>query len=258
MAVTYERSGAIARIVIRRPDALNALDYQSVLELCDAWQRLESDDEAAVGILSGEGDRAFSAGADLKTLLPRITSGGLHDEIIGHSAPAFAKFVITKPVVAAVRGVCVAGGTELLQATDIRVVSEDARFGLPEPRWGLIPAGVSTVRLPRQIPYCRAMEILLTGAMLDAQEALAWGLVNRVVPARHVDAVATEFAEKIAANGRLAVQAIKRSVLETSGLPLPAAFAIESSHAHRVFASADAVEGPLAFSEKRTPRFTGA
>jgi enoyl-CoA hydratase len=257
MPVTYERTEAIARITISRPEALNALDYEMVTQLVDAWNELEADDEAAVAVITGDGDKAFCSGADLKTLLPLITSGGLEDEIIGPRGGTFAKFLITKPVVAAVRGICVAGGTELLQATDIRIASEDARFGLPEPRWALFPAGGSTVRLPRQIPYCRAMEILLTGDMISAQEALAIGLVNRVVPSGDVLDAAYAVAERIAANGRVAVQAIKRSVLESSGVALEEAYAIEARHARRALCTEDSIEGPLAFSEKRRPRFTG-
>lgn len=258
MAVTYECSGGIAEIVIRAPETLNALDRETIVELGEAWLRLEADDEATVGMISGDGAEAFSSGADLKTLLPLITAGGLQEEIVSDTAPAFAKFVLSKPVIAAVHGICVAGGTELLQATDIRIASEEARFGLPEPRWGLLPAGGSTVRLARQIPYCHAMEILLTGQMIDAEQALAIGLVNRVVAKDEVEMVARDFAERIAANGKLAVREIKRSVIESSGLGLREGFAIESNHARRVFASADAVEGPLAFSEKRRPQFTGS
>jgi enoyl-CoA hydratase len=257
MPVLYERDGAIARITISRPEALNALDYEMVQQLVSAWHALEEDDEAVVGIVTGDGDQAFCSGADLKTLLPLITSGGLEDEIIGPTGGTFAKFLITKPIVAAVRGVCVAGGTELLQATDIRIASEDAKFGLPEPRWGLFPAGGSTVRLPRQIPYCRAMEILLTGELITADEALRIGLVNRVLPSAEVLDAAHAVAERIARNGRIAVQAIKQSALETSGVPLAEAFAIEARHSRRALSTEDSVEGPLAFSEKREPRFTG-
>jgi enoyl-CoA hydratase len=257
MPVTYERAGAIARITISRPEALNALDYEMVQQLVAAWNELESDDDAAVAVITGDGDEAFCSGADLKTLLPLITSGGLEDEIIGPRGGTFAKFLVTKPVVAAVRGICVAGGTELLHATDIRIASEDARFGLPEPRWALFPAGGSTVRLPRQIPYCRAMEILLTGDLISAPEALKIGLVNRVLPSGDVLDAAYAVAERIAANGRVAVQAIKRSVLESSGVALEEAYAIEARHARRTLSTEDSIEGPLAFSEKRQPRFTG-
>jgi enoyl-CoA hydratase len=256
VSVTYERVGAIAHIRLRREESLNALTLSDVHELIACWRRLEEDDAAWVGIVSGT-PAAFCSGADLKTLLPMITSGGLQDEIVGPEGPTFAKFVLSKPVVAAIRGVCVAGGTELLQATDIRIAADDARFGLPEPRWGLFPAGGSTVRLPRQIPYCRAMEILLVGDQIDAQEALAIGLVNRVVASDEVEETAQRMAERICRNGPLAVRAIKRSVLETSGRSLPEAFAVESRLARAVFATPDAVEGPLAFAQKREPRFAG-
>jgi enoyl-CoA hydratase len=254
VTVAYQRRGHVAHITMERRESLNALTYDDILELIQCWRRLEQDDAAYVGILSGTPE-AFCSGADLKTLLPLITSGGLEEEIVGPDGAAFAKFTLSKPVVAAVRGVCVAGGTELVQATDIRIASDDARFGLPEPRWGLFPAGGSTVRLPRQIPYCRAMEILLTGAQLTADEALRIGLVNRVVPSDLVEDEATAMAELICRNGPLAIRAIKRSVLETSGLPLPDAFAVESRLARQVFKTSDAVEGPLAFAEKRSPRF---
>lgn len=254
MTVSYERRGHIARISMRRAESLNALTFDDIQQLIDCWRRLEDDDAAYVGILSGT-RRAFCSGADLKTLLPLITSGGLQDEIVGPDGMAFAKFVLSKPVVAAVRGICVAGGTELLQATDIRIASADARFGLPEPGWGLFPAGGSTVRLPRQIPHCRAMEILLTGDPLDAEEALRIGLINRVVASEETEDVAEQIANRICRNGPVAVRAIKRSVLETSGLALPDAFAVESRLARSVFETADAVEGPLAFAEKRVPRF---
>ena len=254
MTIAYERHGHVARITMERRESLNALTYEDILALTESWHRLEKDDAAYVGILSGTPE-AFCSGADLKTLLPLITSGGLQEEIVGPEGAAFAKFTISKPVIAAVRGLCVAGGTELLQATDIRIASEDARFGLPEPRWGLFPAGGSTVRLPRQIPYCRAMEILLTGAQLNAEEALRIGLVNRVVPSAQVEDEAARMSELICRNGPLAIRAIKRSVLETSGLPLTDAFAVESRLAREVFETPDAVEGPRAFAEKRLPRF---
>ena len=254
MTVTYERQGRIAHIAMRRPDALNALTYEDIQQLIECWHSFEADDDAYVAVLSGT-EKSFCSGADLKTLLPLITADGLEEEIVGPDGPAFAKFLLTKPVVAAVRGICVAGGTELLQATDVRIASEDARFGLPESRWGLFPAGGSTVRLPRQIPYCRAMEILLTGASLDAAEALRIGLINRVVPSDRVEDEAVAMAEKIARNGPYAIRAIKRSVLETSGVGLTEAFAIEARLARSVFRTRDAVEGPLAFAEKREPRF---
>jgi len=256
VTVTCEVADRIAVVTISDPRTHNALDEDGVRGLADAWARIRDDEDVLVGVLRGDGDRAFSSGANLKSLLPLLTEGGL-PEIVDPDGPVFAKFVLAKPMVAAVRGICVAGGTELLQATDIRIASHDAVFGLPEPRWGLLPVGGSTVRLARQIPYCHAMEILLTGELIDAETALRIGLVNRVVASAEVDERAMEVARRITKNGPVAVQAIKRAVLESWGLPLPEAYAVESAAGRRVFASADAVEGPLAFTEKRAPRFEG-
>jgi enoyl-CoA hydratase len=256
VALRFDIDGGIATVMLSNPETLNALDLETMQALADAWQRIEADDSIRVAILTGEGERAFCAGADLKTLLPKILAGGVQ-EAVGPEGPVFAKFLLSKPVIAAVRGICVAGGTELLQVADIRVASEDARFGLAEARWALFPAGGSTVRLPRQIPYCRAMEMLLTGSQVSAQEALQMGLVNRVVPTAEVDRVAREYAERILANGPLAVRAIKRAVLSAYGLPLREAFKVEAEIAQEIFRTEDAREGPRAFSEKRSPVFTG-
>lgn len=256
MSVNCEVDDGIAVVTLSDPATHNALDEVSARQLADAWIRIRDDDEILVAVLRGGGGDAFSSGANLKTLLPLITDGGM-PEIVDPDGPVFAKFVLAKPVVAAVRGVCVAGGTELLQATDIRIASPDAKFGLPEPRWGLLPVGGSTVRLARQIPYCHAMEILLTGELIDAETALRIGLINRVVDHEQVDDAALDVARRIRANGPVAVQAIKRAVLETWGMPLPEAFAIESKAGKKVFESSDAMEGPLAFTEKRSPRFQG-
>ena len=162
-----------------------------------------------------------------------------------------------KPLIAAIEGPCIAGGTEILQATDIRVAGGGATFGISEARWGLFPMGGSTVRLRRQIPYTKAMEILLTGDHYPAEEALRIGLIGRVVPKGQALATARAIAERIAANGPLAVQAIKRSVQETEGLPETQALEIEQRIGQPVFMSEDAREGPRAFKEKRLPEFKG-
>jgi enoyl-CoA hydratase len=159
--------------------------------------------------------------------------------------------------VAAVEGPAVAGGTEILQATDVRVAAAGARFGVSEARWGLFPLGGSAVRLVRQIPYTIAADILLTGRHLTAAEALAAGLVGHVVPDGQALDRALELAGLIAANGPLAVQAILRTIRETEGLPEDDAFAIEAKIGMQVFASEDAKEGPRAFVEKRKPAFRG-
>lgn len=257
MPVDITIDDGIAQVTLRRPEALNALDLEMLRQLSDVWQQVDQDPSVAVVLLSGHGGN-FSAGADLKSVLPLITAGGLEDEVVGPTNGAFAKFVLSKPVVAAVEGVCIAGGTELLQVADIRIAGRTARFGLAEPKWGLFPAGGSTVRLARQIPFCHAMEVLLTGSQFSAVQALEMGLVNRVVDDGDVMTTARELAATIAGNGALAVQAIKRSVLESWGQPLAAAFEVESALAREVFQSNDAVEGPSAFREKRDPRFTGS
>jgi enoyl-CoA hydratase len=166
-------------------------------------------------------------------------------------------FEMYKPIIAAVNGYCVAGGMELMLATDIRVAAEHATFGLMEVKWSLIPYAGSIVRTPRQIPYCNAMELLLTGDRIDAPEARRLGLINHVVQAEQVMAKAQELAGKIAANGPLAVRAIKEGVAKTSGVPLLEGYKIESELARVVFSSEDAKEGPRAFREKRKPNFKG-
>jgi enoyl-CoA hydratase len=166
-------------------------------------------------------------------------------------------FELYKPVIAAVNGRALGGGTELTNACDLRVAAEHAVFGTPEARVGLIPGGGSLTRLPRQIPWARAMEILLVGEAVPAREALALGLLNYVVPGARVMEKALELAAKLAANGPLALRKIKEGVLRTSGRPLDEALRIESEVAAAVMASKDAREGPRAFQERRPPRFVG-
>ena len=166
-------------------------------------------------------------------------------------------FELYKPVIAAVNGFALAGGMEILQATDLRVSSPNSEFGLSEVMRGIIPAGGSLVRLARQIPYCKAMEVLLVGDRMSADEALRIGLINEVVPADELMARATQIGERVAENGPLAVAACKEAVIRTSGLPMQDAFLIENEIAGRVMRSKDAREGPLAFMEKRKAEFTG-
>jgi len=162
---------------------------------------------------------------------------------------------LTKPLIAAVEGPAVAGGTEILQATDIRVAGESARFGVSEARWGLFPLGGSAVRLPRQLPYTVAADLLLTGRHISAVQALEIGLIGHVVPDGQALAKALEIAEMIAANGPVAVRAILRTIRETEGMPEADAFKIEAQIGMAVFRSEDAKEGPRAFTEKRKPEF---
>jgi enoyl-CoA hydratase len=244
----------VATLTLNRPNALNALSMQLGWALNAAISDFEADDSLRVAILTGAGDRAFCAGVDLKSTIPGITSGKASS-----GDPAVRPFSsITKPIIAAVNGLALAGGTELLLGTDIRVAAEHAVFGLPEPSLGLVPIGGSHVRLPQQIPWAVAMEIMLIGEPISAQRALEIGLINRIVPAADLMPEARAMADRILRNGPLAVRKIKEAVLATYNLRWDAAFTEESRICAEVLASDDAKEGPRAFAEKRPPVFRGA
>jgi len=265
-ALRYEKEGHVATLTMNRPEVRNAINAEMLCRLADAWQEVNDDPQIRVAILTGSGDQAFCAGADLDRLV-RMMQGLRPPEtdfdrrVVGDFTIIYKgllrSFEVLKPIVAAVRGYCVAGGTEILQATDIRIAAEDARFAIAEVKHGLFPMGGSTVRLPRQIAFCHAMEILLTGEQLSAAEALRVGLINRVVPAAEVMAEARRAAEIIAANGPLAVQAVKRSVLAGLGRPTAEALDREQEIGIPVSMSEDAKEGTRAFKEKRKPVFKG-
>jgi enoyl-CoA hydratase len=219
---------------------------------------VNADESIRVAILTGAGG-AFCAGADLKAMTSShpgdsFEGGGWDLSVI---KPLLKGFRLTKPLIAAVEGPAIAGGTEILQATDIRVAGESARFGVSEPRWGLYPLGGSAVRLPRQIPYTVAADLLLTGRHITASEAKEIGLVGHVVPDGTALDKARAIADLIAANGPLAVQAILRTIRDTEGMHEEEAFAHDAKIGTPVFSSQDAKEGPRAFAEKRTPVFTG-
>jgi enoyl-CoA hydratase len=265
-AVLYEKADGIATITMNRPEVRNALNAEMLCRLADAWQDVSDDPAVRVAILTGAGEDAFCAGADLDRLV-RMMQGLrppetdfdrriVEDYTIIYKG-LLRSFDVTKPIIAAVKGFCVAGGTEILQTTDIRVAAEDARFAIAEVKWSLFPMGGSTVRLPRQIPYCKAMEVLLTGEQFPAEEALAMGLINKIVPAAEVMREARRYAEVINQNGPLAVQAVKRSVLAGSGRPLTEALEKEMELGIPVSMTEDAKEGTKAFKEKRKPVFHG-
>ena len=263
MPVRYEAVDEhIVSVTIDRPETRNALDAAHFRELAGAWRRFRDDDDAWVAIVTGTG-RSFMAGADLRTYIPEVTSArrrGAHDldDVLREGTDAVLRtVVIDKPVIAAVNGPCVAGGMELLGATDIRIATPHATFGLMEIKRGLFPGGGSTVRLPRQLPYAAAMELLLTADAVPASRALALGLLNEIVEEDALAASALAWARRITANAPLAVQATKESVRRGLALPLDEAYALESEISHRVFATEDAAEGPRAFVEKRPPVWRG-
>ncbi len=264
--VELELVDEVAVVTINRPEARNAISPEVVVRLAEAWTRVRDDPGIRVAVLTGAGDTAFSAGADLALLIPLMTGARQPDDEYDHALvadPGLAEvamlrsFDVVKPVLAAVNGFAIAGGFELVLGTDLRIAADGARLGLQEAKWGLFPLGGSTVRLPRHIPYAAAMELLLTGDLIAADRAYALGLINRVVPQADVLDVTLEYARAIAANGPLAVQAIRRSVRAASGLPEQEALDSERQIGLPVFATEDAREGPRAFIEKRPPEFTG-
>jgi enoyl-CoA hydratase len=251
-----ERRGHVLIVTMNRPQARNALSRPMMELMRQAWDTVDSDPDIRVCVLTGAGG-AFCAGADLKAMTSshpgdRFQGGDLDVSVI---EPLLKGRRLSKPLIAAVEGPAVAGGTEILQACDIRVAGASARFGVSEARWGLFPLGGSAVRLTRQIPYTVAADLLLTGRHITAAEALSIGLIGHVVPDGQALEAALEIAAAIAANGPVAVRAILRVIRETEGMAENEAFALEAKVGMAVFASEDAKEGPRAFAEKRQPRF---
>ncbi|GIE06883.1 enoyl-CoA hydratase [Paractinoplanes durhamensis] len=251
-----EQRGPILIVTMNRPQVRNALSAEMMAIMRDAWDRVDEDPEIRVCVLTGAGG-AFCAGADLKAMTQSHPGDNVNGSDLSRIDALLKGRRLTKPLVAAVEGPAVAGGTEILQATDVRVAGASARFAVSEARWGLFPLGGSAVRLVRQIPYTIAVEMLLTGRQLSAAEARDAGLIGHVVPDGEALAKALELAGAIAANGPIAVQAILRTLRETEGMAENDAFAVESRIGMAVFRSDDAKEGPRAFIEKRTPHFQG-
>jgi enoyl-CoA hydratase len=256
----FERDGHVATVTLNRPEARNALSGEMLVRMHDAWVEIDEDPEIRVAIVTGAGGH-FCAGADLKAM----AAGHPDDEWTPrfaadpdlHWRALLRHFQPRKPLIAAVEGYAVAGGTEILQAMELRVAGESAIFGVAEVRRGLFPLGGSTVRLRRQIPYTIAAELLLTGRQMSADEAKEVGLIGHVVPDGDALTKARELADQIAANGPLAVQAVLRSLRESANLGEADALANELELGWPVFGSNDAKEGPKAFAEKRDPHFTG-
>lgn len=280
-----ERDGHVLVVTMNRPDRRNALSPEMMRRMGEAWDEANADPGVRAVILTGAGGH-FCAGADLKAMsdtapgdafegADRPPAGGEavsgdapggdttnSDTTVAEIAdgvikPLLKGFLLDKPLVAAVEGAAIAGGTEILQATDVRIAAESARFGVSEVRWGIYPLGGSAVRLRRQIPYTVAADMLLTGRHLSAAEAQRLGLVGEVVPDGTALDRAREVAAAIAANGPIAVQAVLRALRATEGVPEREAMRIDSQIGMQVYLSDDAHEGPRAFAEKRTPQFTG-
>jgi enoyl-CoA hydratase len=262
----YEVDGHVAIVTLNRPDKQNSLNPEMAVRLSEAWHEIAGDPQIRVGIVTGNGS-SFCAGGDLGTLIPIVNRAReprdewetrLSNERGILTNALLRDFDCRKPIIAAVNGHAVAGGMEILLGTDIRVVSDQAKLGLQEARFGVFPGGGGTVRLPAQSSFCMSMEMLLCAELMPADEAWRLGLVNRVVDAGDVFNVAMEMARKIAANAPLSVQAIRDAVRGSRGLKESEALALETELSKPVWRSADAKEGPKAFMEKRKPEFTGS
>ncbi len=262
--IIYQKRGRLAYVTINRPERRNAIDADTSRELLEAFTDFKNDDEAWVAVLTGAGDQAFSAGADLVAMAQAFAQTGArrgaggrglgYDVAFGGISRGFECW---KPMIAAINGYCLAGGLELALSCDVRIAAEQATFGLPEPKRAIIPAAGGTQRLPRAIPLAYAMELLLSGERFDAQWALRAGLVSRVVPADQLMPAAEEVAGKILECGPLAVRAIKQAALEGRELPLGEGLRLEGRLAAQVIQSEDAREGPTAFAQKRKPEYKG-
>ena len=261
-----EKRDGIARVTLNRPDKRNAFSPEMLVRLCDAWVDIAKDPLVRVVLLTGAGDKAFSSGGDLGSVIPlmmrtRKPVGDWEERFAADrkqlGAAILRNATFFKPIVVAINGHAHAGGAEFLLSTDIRIMSSEATIALTEVRRGLIAGGGSLARLARQVPWAHAMELLLVGAPITAQHALAIGLVNRVVPPQDVLPTAEEFARKISQGAPVALLKSKEAIMRGSGRSLEDAFAIESQCTKENAATDDAKEGPRAFMEKRPPVFTG-
>ncbi|GGF58189.1 enoyl-CoA hydratase [Azorhizobium oxalatiphilum] len=248
MAIEFEKTDGIATIRIARPEKLNALSLQMYEDLGKAFIAARDDDDVRVVVLTGSGEKAFCVGADLTESIPALAEGRFD---ISAWDPAHVKGLdFYKPLICAVRGLCIGGGFEIMLASDIRIAASDAVFQLPEPAHGFVPAGGTLVRLVRQIGYAHAMEVMLTGRRLSAQELERFGILNHVVAADEVEARAQEMAARIARLSPLAVQTIKKAALTLQDLPWDEAFAREAILGQETFTSPDAKRGLAAFAAR--------
>lgn len=259
--------GGVAVITMNRPANRNAVNPEMMVRLARAWTRVREDDAIRVAVLTGAGGETFSAGGDLRTLIPLLTRARRCEDEWDERLLADQRGVMNTamlrtddfptPIIAAVNGLCFAGGMELALAADLRVAAQHATFALSEVQHGLIPGGGSVARLPRQVPRAVALEILMLGEPVTAARAYQVGLLNAVVPAGEELAVATGMARRLAGNAPMAVHAVRSVAASAIDVPLAEAFALEDAAVRRIMRSDDAKEGSRAFAERRPPTFTG-
>jgi enoyl-CoA hydratase/carnithine racemase len=257
--IIYEKRGRIAIVTINRPESMNAIDPQTSAELYDAWCNFRDDDELWAGILTGAGERAFSAGNDL-VAMSRAQQSGTSDAAQYGRAPfggITRDFECWKPMIAGINGYCLAGGLEMALSCDIRVAAEHATFGLAEVTRGIMPGAGGTQRLPRMIPFGPALELLLTGDRFNAEWAYRYGLVTHVVPADQVMPKAIDIAERLCENAPISLRLVKEAAYKGVNMPLEEGLKLEIAQYRRLAGTEDAREGPLAFAEKRKPVWKG-
>jgi len=254
MDIIYEKKDRIACVTINRPDVMNAMSTAMQKRLAEIWVDIDNDPKIRVGILTGAGDRAFCAGADLKEKVSSVES----EEYLKLWRPDWVTHDLetSKPMIAAINGYCLAGGQELALACDIRICSENAEFGSPEARWNLLH-GYGTLKLVHAIPLAVAMEMILTGERINAHEAYRIGLVSHVVPQSELMPTAEKIAKRISENGPLAVKAMKELAYRSLDIPLAEGLRLFTAMRQSVYSSEDTKEGPRAFTEKRPPVFKG-
>lgn len=252
MVLNYTKEGKIAILTLNRPEALNSLNTELLQAISDALVDFMRDDNLWVGIITGTGEKAFCAGADIKEALPKLKE---YKNMPWAEPPLFRGLKLWKPLVAAVNGHALGGGLELTLLCDVRIAAENASFGVPEVTLGLIPAWGATQRLPRAIPTALAAEMLMTGRLINAQEAYRIGLVNKVVPQAELMNTAKQMAEMLCKPSPLAARAVKKAMYEGLNLSLTQGLEIEKEMTDYIVTTEDFIEGTTAFIEKRKPQW---
>lgn len=255
MDLLYEKEGKTALFTLNRPESMNALNPNLFRELHEAFEDFQRDPDLWVGIITGSGEKAFCAGADIKEWLPFVRECRAKPWLL--PTTPLRGMEVSKPLIAAINGVALGGGLELVLICDLRIASDRARFGFPEARLGILPRLGGTTRLPMNVPWCQAAEILFLGKTLDAQEAHRIGLINRIVPQGQVLSSAREWAKELCDVAPLAVRGIKEAMLRSRGMSLNEALWIENALGMPLYDTEDYEEGRAAFRERRSPAFKG-